>query len=738
MKAMRSLLLACSMIAASFGPSFGSTNIALYKSYKLTPSPNYPLSAPSWDVTSLTDGKYTQGFFWMAKTTVGWQFTPKVEMLLDLGKSSKVEKIVFDTARGIGAGVNYPDHVYAFVGTGNDFLFVGDVVECPANVSGPYQTKKFVMDHLEAAGRYVLLQIVPKGTTVFCDEIEVWGEEGQGGKTGALTIDRTRKKTEEMNAIGDDVFLLRGLIDQLEATAVVKKDWKDRLDRLRKERPSDPEGVSALETAILAIRAEMAREKWKGKEFLAEPVDPWASISPAFQHVQKSKRSLSFSLPQNGHGACAFVVTNIADHAGRFTVSVEGKTKQLLSLALYQAPFVKGRKTRERTDPEFVADPLLPSSEAVHLRPGESRLFVLEAQGNQPGKWDGFVAITADSEIARLPVKGEVYPVALPETLSLNAVNWAYLTSKTIADRKRQIVADLFSHHVRVIVIHPVVLPRLGSRRPYDFKALNSNLALVRGASKVLLHMNFNEWAAGGMAKMRSMDKAWWDSFVTWYDGVISAAGEAGFSPKQVYLYPYDEMKNDDVGRFVLFATEARKKRPLMQFYATIDDKTGLAALPLLDIAQLHPPLSPSNCPAGGKPEIWLYDTRPGRAQPPHGYYRLMSWMAFSSGFKGVGFWDYSDFSGWSGRSGVVRQGLSEAGDIYGVVYEGEKGDLVSSRRWEAWRLGIEDYELLVMYAKMKGDNAAKALARAVLIHPEDTSKADEMKRRLIGELSGM
>jgi hypothetical protein len=43
---------------------------------------------------------------------------------------------------------------------------------------------------------------------------------------------------------------------------------------------------------------------------------------------------------------------------------------------------------------------------------------------------------------------------------------------------------------------------------------------------------------------------------------------------------------------------------------------------------------------------------------------------------------------------------------------------------------GIEDYELLTMYAKTKGDAAAKELAMGVLAHAEDTSKADTVRRR--------
>jgi hypothetical protein len=72
----------------------------------------------------------------------------------------------------------------------------------------------------------------------------------------------------------------------------------------------------------------------------------------------------------------------------------------------------------------------------------------------------------------------------------------------------------------------------------------------------------------------------------------------------------------------------------------------------------------------------------------------------------------------------------------FAVIYDGVGQSIVSSRRWEAWRMGVEDYELLKMYAVKKGSGAAKAMAKTVLDHPEDTSKADQMRQTILTELS--
>lgn len=50
--------------------------------------------------------------------------------------------------------------------------------------------------------------------------------------------------------------------------------------------------------------------------------------------------------------------------------------------------------------------------------------------------------------------------------------------------------------------------------------------------------------------------------------------------------------------------------------------------------------------------------------------------------------------------------------------------------------MGIEDHELLTMYAKAKGDKDAKTLATIILDNPEDIEKADEIRRKILIELS--
>ena len=107
----------------------------------------------------------------------------------------------------------------------------------------------------------------------------------------------------------------------------------------------------------------------------------------------------------------------------------------------------------------------------------------------------------------------------------------------------------------------------------------------------------------------------------------------------------------------------------------------------------------------------------------------MLSWKAFLRGYTGVGFWAYADI----GDKDTTA--WKELERDFAVIYDGPDNSIISSRRWEAWRMGIEDYELLTMYAKAKGVPAAKALAKQVLDQPGDVTLADTVRRQILADL---
>lgn len=113
-------------------------------------------------------------------------------------------------------------------------------------------------------------------------------------------------------------------------------------------------------------------------------------------------------------------------------------------------------------------------------------------------------------------------------------------------------------------------------------------------------------------------------------------------------------------------------------------------------------------------------------------YYRLMSWHAMQHGLGSVGFWTYNSGHGedaWDGTTGPASGGT--------VVYQ-KDGALFSSRRWELFREGLEDYKLAqAAFGQKSRLDAAKNpalmnLCRQVAGHPEDYNRADAAREKMI------
>ncbi len=92
-------------------------NIALHRPYTLSPAPNYRHCTDPDDRIQLTDGRYTQGYFWTQRSTVGWQNVSPVFIVVDLGRIAPIAGASFNTAAGV-AGVQFPTAIWVLVSFG--------------------------------------------------------------------------------------------------------------------------------------------------------------------------------------------------------------------------------------------------------------------------------------------------------------------------------------------------------------------------------------------------------------------------------------------------------------------------------------------------------------------------------------------------------------------------------------------------------------------------------------------
>jgi hypothetical protein len=227
----------------------------------------------------------------------------------------------------------------------------------------------------------------------------------------------------------------------------------------------------------------------------------------------------------------------------------------------------------------------------------------------------------------------------------------------------------------------------------------------------------------------------WKNNFLKWYDQIIQGAQAVGISPSQIYLYPYDEVRAGDMQNMANLLTWLQQARSAIKTFGTLDSETGCRKImPLLTISQLHKKINNVTDIAlanSAKNNLWVYATDAGsEALSPYTYYRLMAWQAFFFGFQGIGFWDYADSTG---KLELDQYGANAVN--FSVIYHGPGQQVLSSRRWEAFKLGIEDFELLKRYAQKNGINKAKQLAQSVMDNPTDLTRADAVRAQILQSL---
>lgn len=707
-----------------------TSNLAKGKLYSVFPQQNYALSAPTTDRNALTDGGYSVGYFWTQKTTVGWNRVKTVEVLIDLEKESKIGKITFNTAKGSHAGVNYPASIAVFIGSDKEHLqYVGDIAVNAENKPGPYEVRKFELKNITARGRYIFLEVIPNGDYVFCDEIEVFEGAGNEEKSGTLSIDLARIFTDQIRKTG-----VVGLLNKQSGDSDKSSIEGAQLEQIRQQvlTPRTMNDVEAVEAKMLELRRAVLKNRFPGRELFVQAINPWAHLDTKIYLDESVHLDFSFMLPKGGYSSEAFSITNLSKKTQDVSVSLNNSTLGV-ELAIYQVPFVKTATS------EYIADPLVPVEKSFFLLPGETRIMFVTAYGVQAGNWSQAINIKCEGSVTTIPVTLTVTNVEIPEKLHLNSNNWGYLDFTIIKDRKNEAAEDLYTHHTNVVVVPPRYLPVSTAEDPY-FLSLEKYLKMHKGISKVLMYADFGASArrTSVHGKYPFMGTEWKNWFVRWYAGQALAAKRAGVRQDQIYFYPYDEMSGEQIDDFLRFAAWAKEAMPSVKFYATLGDGTYKSKrwgeiLPYLDIAQASYDEMLADR-SRFKGEAWIYSASAiSRSLSPYSYYRLMPWKAFLRGYTGVGFWNYAEI----GAINTTAWKEVDKDNDYTVIYEGKGTSIISSRRWEAWRMGLEDYELLTMYAKAKGDKAAKDLAATVFDDPENTSRADEVRHMILTELSG-
>jgi hypothetical protein len=786
----RFLLLSVAAVVLLFclPAAIAAENLALHKSYTMKPKPTYKLCTDDADVLQLTDGK-TLGSYWGNKSTVGWQnvATP-VDIIIDLGRTGFIQEIRIYTTGGGLAGVEFPRQVFGFVSPDNKNFELAGIAESNQTAGLRGDSPKriptvLLIKNVNKTARFVKILAEPEGVYLFLDEIEVIGNLATADSTSFVKSNRFKPMNPQ------DIFASIEKREQFKRNLAATTETMRRKDTTFSQDFTSNilNELSSIETDISKsdmndasldmfrnklglARAKIYHAFYNKKEYVCLVADPMEIREEKTMLLVPpgTPNEISLDIWQGEYEPAAVNIINCSQKKLQLAVSlsplsgpnnivIDSKSTITIRRAIYVSAKGKGD----------IADALVLQGERpFEIRPGEITQIWMSIHNPalKAGTYRGSIGFVVDMpeanqypiETIALNIKVEPFKLITDTKLSTNVC--AYPEYIGIAKENiNECARDLQEHYTNVFVVHPSSVPYL-HRKPAqtsqqdEFRQFGRMIDEHSYARTFLLFLAFTPEKKDYGRFGQWMSPAWQDEFAVWLKNITNILKEHGIGYDRFALAPFDERL---CAEFYEIAKLIKTIDPKIRVYANSFGK-GPADFnrfqSLIDIWCMSRIESEKHLEwlediKGFGKEVWTYRARgPGKAHEPYSFYRLMPWWALQNGLTGVSFWVYADphsDDSWNDY-------YAPAGH-YGVVYIATKSpvatggeNIIPSRRWEAWREGIEDYmyfeQLQRAADKIKITNPAKAMqiqqfiksqVDTVLKKPQDYGKINEARTQI-------
>jgi len=743
--------------------AYGSTvfpaeyaNLAQGAHYKLTPAANYDLTNDDGDSIQLTDGHYSANHFWTSRDAVGWKESGLIQIEIDLNRTATVNAVCINTVRGDYAGVSFPEGCRIFTSVDKiSYSDLGDVYQGRSHDDGSYLVQKFCATNIRSKGRYVLLVVQPKGSFTFLDEIEVLGQLATTSKETPAAVSIKSEEIEAYLRVNHTNQAKKKALVRLAAKMTTGSAGNQRrtmqnsvtalISRIDKEQILSSEVLNRYQDELLSLHRLILRDSFS-KPLIVWRKNPWMSSSPIDTPTPDALLvdELIFNVMQRGSMSNAFVLTNNSDEQQilRIVDVSEDPTHNAPKLEIREVvPVIAANY-------ETIGDALrLLDNSMITIKPGESKQIWLTsiAGTSAPRTYKRklkIITLGGNYPSTDVSLRLNVWPIAFPDRQHAFVNSWAYLNSNTIKKYPELAMTDLLMHHINLAELHSSQIPWPNAKGKADYVISDKILRYQKDARKRLFFFEFNTKQFRDLGgKYEFMSPGWRLVFKKWiHDWVVHLKAQ-GLKFRDFAFYPVDEPKNEEVGYLIETAKLIKEVDPRLEVYTTLGSMSDVdlkRAKTCVDIFQvLTSDLQSARyltLRELGK-EVWVYTANGGKTAPPIGSYRLEAWKAFKYGATGFGFWAYAD-AGWSG---TVWDDFDGKRPDFSVVYEGINAP-ISSKRWEAWREGVEDYELLLLAKRKVQSGSDSAVLDTsvglVLTKAEDYSQFEKARLDLLSFVS--
>ena len=305
-------------------------------------------------------------------------------------------------------------------------------------------------------------------------------------------------------------------------------------------------------------------------------------------------------------------------------------------------------------------------------------------------------ALTQAGTTWDIPVRWTVEPVALPDVMPLKFCNWSG-HGRHFSHALDAAIDDLQDHHTSIFYNIPTIRVKYDGNgnlvRETTWDEQDEFLRKMKPENVILFHHLPISPVAGAPGMF---SEAWERAFATFLPRWVEHLRQEGFGYDQWAFYPVDEpgiRGGALIERLEQFARFVKSLDPSVQIYT--DPYRGFTVADherLLDVLDIVQPTQYGVVLADNPDRIdyikatdqthWIYEAGSRvKSSETLTYYWGQIWTAWEIGFTGIGYWTYSS-TGFD---------LWEAAADYVLVYQGAEGP-VPSRRWQAVRMGIEDY----------------------------------------------
>ena len=714
-------------------------NLALGKSYQLDPAPNYALCTDPGDATQLTDGQYVEGYFWTQMGTVGWQGKSPVWITIDLEASQPISGLSFNTAAGV-AGVDWPAGILILVsGDGTNWNYAGDLVTLSAKSSSPpdsvYSVHRYQTTELATHGRFVRLMVIPSGTFVFVDEIEVYAgapslmQEPAPGPVitdmvafynlTCVEIGLRRRLRNDHSAVAAE--LASGNFGDLGVQPL--QNEVAELDSIYAAIPSasvdSPETFTTvfpmndLHRRIFAVQAAVWRATGLSGLVLWQS-NRWEMLSPTGIPVP-GNAVVDVATMSNEYRADAFNVSNAGETNAQVTLVLDGLPggDNPDYVTVYEVPFTD---TKSGVPVAAALVPLTATGGRYQLQipPGLTRqVWITFHPTNVPaGTYSGQVVVESSGITNQVSVRLKIYPFRLPDQPTLHLGGWDYTDCDYIyglTPENRDVLIRTLREH---FVDSPWATSSVLATGQYDASG-----RMIQPPDPTAFRAWLGRWPNAGLycvfanvrtnfAGLAMGTPAFQQAVGGWINWWVEQLKQWGIEPQQLCLLLVDEPNTAGQDQIIVeYARVIRQAQPRVVIWEDPAwQNPSMASPELLDVSQVLCPHLPTWIDAGSSfadfylqleeagHRLWFYSARgPARLLDPYNYYRLQAWFCWKHGAEGSAFWSFSDSNGassWSeypARLGAYTPLFLDAQTV------------TTGKHMEAIREGVEDYEYLRM-----------------------------------------